>query len=463
MGTAGRLDRDVTKELAGLLREGVLGARSDAELLARFVEARDERALEALIQRHGRLVYSIAWSILRRPNEIDDVFQATFLALVRKAPELKVRQSLAPWLQRVARRFAWRELRLARRAERLETQLLADDAMPCDDLDARETLSLVHAEIARLPDRYRDVVLLVDLEGLSQGAAAARLQCPVGTVSGRLTRARRILKERLTRKGVVHASPGAALLAHSPSAELTSRTLSVATAAAARFSIISQGFWKGAILLMLSSKWRFTVVTLLALVLTASSGHWFPAKGRQAGGLGLKPDPAKIPKRIVDLEKRLPELHDENGLPIKLTISVAKPRMVYNIEVLECLPGRPITGEYVVHDDGAINLGWYGEVQVAGMTRREIKEAVVLHLRKYMSEDALGLESKNDAGQIRAIAPVDTNKVYVEESMYAGQGDRLSRDAQSQLSSISSELSRIRAALERIESKLGGKTSAETK
>ena len=55
--------------------------------------------------------------------------------------------------------------------------------------------------------------------------------------------------------------------------------------------------------------------------------------------------------------------------------------------MLEALPGRPITGERLVRPDGKVSLGFYGEIYVAGLTTTEIKEKVVLHLRKFLNDE----------------------------------------------------------------------------
>ena len=70
---------------------------------------------------------------------------------------------------------------------------------------------------------------------------------------------------------------------------------------------------------------------------------------------------------------------------------VVEPPDILLVEVLESLPGRPITGERLVRPDGTISLGFYGEVYVAGLTMNEIKEKIILHLRTYIQDNALGL------------------------------------------------------------------------
>ena len=70
---------------------------------------------------------------------------------------------------------------------------------------------------------------------------------------------------------------------------------------------------------------------------------------------------------------------------------VIEPPDLVLVEVLEALPGRPISGERLVRPDGKISLGFYGEVYVAGLTISEAKEKVIYHLRKYLSDEGLGL------------------------------------------------------------------------
>lgn len=98
---------------------------------------------------------------------------------------------------------------------------------------------------------------------------------------------------------------------------------------------------------------------------------------------------------------------------------VVEPPDLLLVEVLEALPGRPISGERLVKPDGKVTLGFYGEVYVAGLTTDEIKEKVVLHLRKYLPDDLLGLNEFNPkTGKIEPIEPRDTNRVFVDVAAY---------------------------------------------
>ena len=98
---------------------------------------------------------------------------------------------------------------------------------------------------------------------------------------------------------------------------------------------------------------------------------------------------------------------------------VVEPPDLLVVDVLEALPGRRIEGERLVKPDGKISLGFYGEVYVAGLTTDEVKEKIVLHLRKYLSDEALGLSQMSDDGETyEEIAPRDTSRVFVDVTSY---------------------------------------------
>ena len=108
---------------------------------------------------------------------------------------------------------------------------------------------------------------------------------------------------------------------------------------------------------------------------------------------------------------------------------VVEPPDIIVVEVLEALPGRPITGERLVKPDGKISLGFYGEVYVAGLTTTEIKEKIILHLREYISDEVLGLVAVNiDTGEVESRPPSESNRVFVDvtsfnSKVYYVQGD----------------------------------------
>ena len=159
-------------------------------------------AFAALVERHGPMVLRVCRHSAD-PNDVEDAFQATFLILVKKARSLWVRESLGPWLHRVAHRVATRARFSAARLREHERRTAATrPTLVCERGDWDELLSLLHEEIDRLPERYRVPVVLCDLQGLTHEKAARHLGWPVGTVKSRLARGRELLRGRLSRRGL---------------------------------------------------------------------------------------------------------------------------------------------------------------------------------------------------------------------------------------------------------------------
>jgi RNA polymerase sigma factor (sigma-70 family) len=197
---------DVLRPIYRLWDEGTLVGASDAQLLARFVARRDETAFAALVARHGRAVLAVCRDVLRDPHDAEDAFQATFVILVRKAGSLWVKDSLAAWLHRVARRVAVEANRQNARRRAIEKPCTGDVRARTNARASTENLRhALHEEIDRLPEKYRVPIILCDLEELTRDEAAHRLGWRPGTVAGRLARARALLRERVVRRGHVEA------------------------------------------------------------------------------------------------------------------------------------------------------------------------------------------------------------------------------------------------------------------
>ncbi len=179
------------------------GATSDAELLDRFITARDATAFEALVRRHGPMVLAVCRRILRNTHDAEDAFQATFLVLAYKAASVSPRNRLAAWLHGVAQKTALKARHRAARRTEVEKRVparSAEDMTP--ELTRADAEPLLDQELAALPELYRLPIVLCDLEGQLRSAVAVTLGCSEGTLSSRLTRGRRMLAERLKRRGV---------------------------------------------------------------------------------------------------------------------------------------------------------------------------------------------------------------------------------------------------------------------
>jgi RNA polymerase sigma factor (sigma-70 family) len=220
-----------------LFHEGTLGGLSDAELIERFLrpEMAGEAAFEILLGRHGPMVFGVCRRILGDDHAADDAFQATFLVLVRRAGVIRHRESLGPWLHGVARRLALRARSKARLRRERELRAAIDPAKAevasrADDSDLGLAL---HSEIDRLPVRYRAPIVLCYLEGRTIAEASRQLSWPVGTVAGRLARARERLRDRLVRRGLIVPAALAALTADPACAAVVPTALARSTLRAA--------------------------------------------------------------------------------------------------------------------------------------------------------------------------------------------------------------------------------------
>ena len=174
---------------------------ADAELIARFTATRDESAFELLVWRHAPLIQAVCRAVLRDHHAAEDAAQATFLVLAKKAATFANRGSVVGWLYRVARRVS---VRLAKQRARLPASASLDHLPERDQADptAAEYAAALCEEVDRLPERYRVPVLLCFIEGLTHAEAARRTGWPIGTVAGRLSRAKELLARRLSRRGV---------------------------------------------------------------------------------------------------------------------------------------------------------------------------------------------------------------------------------------------------------------------
>lgn len=198
-------------DLEVLWTTGTMTGLSDAQLLRRFAQARDstgELAFRELILRHGPMVLAVCRQVLRHSHDVDDAFQATFLVLARRADSIRIGQSLGPWLCSVAYRTAQRARAVASRYRLGNEEQLqnAEDRPEDDDPFKVDLRPLLYEELGRLPDRYRAPIVLCHLEGKTHEQAARLLDWPVGTLSGRLSRGRQLLRARLQRRGVLVSS-----------------------------------------------------------------------------------------------------------------------------------------------------------------------------------------------------------------------------------------------------------------
>src|SRR5262245_4211721 len=179
-------------------------SRTDGQLLASFIDQKDETAFEGLVRRHGPLIFGVCRRVIGNHHDAEDAFQTTFLVLARKASSVKPRERLANWLHGVALRTAMKAKAMTakrRRREKQVTEMPEPEATQQDQW--RDLQPLLDQELDGLPENYRLPILLCDLEGKTIKDAAQQLGWPQGTVAGRLARGRKLLAKRLANRGVV--------------------------------------------------------------------------------------------------------------------------------------------------------------------------------------------------------------------------------------------------------------------
>jgi RNA polymerase sigma factor (sigma-70 family) len=250
---------------------------TDRQLLERFARQRDESAFGVLIARHGPMVLGVCRRLLFREQDAEDAFQATFLVLARRADSVRWQDDIGNWLYTVTSRVA-RKLRsgLTRRRETAPpSELAGAEPAPSSDLDRQELRSILDEEVGRLPEKYRAPLVLCYLEGKSYGEAARLLGWAEGTVSGRLARARDVLRGRLMRRGL--APTGAALIAvlapEAVSASLAKATTLAAVSFATSHAAVvprSVELAEGVLRTMTRTKMKTTFSLLLAVCLVGT-------------------------------------------------------------------------------------------------------------------------------------------------------------------------------------------------
>jgi RNA polymerase sigma factor (sigma-70 family) len=281
---------------------------TDGELLARFLNQGDDSALAALVRRHAGMVWGVCRRLLPNLQDAEDAFQATFLVLVRKVSVIRDREMVANWLYGVAHQTAVR-MRATAAKRRVRERQVADMPEPAvkEDL-GKDLLPLLDQELSRLPDKYRSLIVLCDLEGKTRKEVSGQLGCPEGTVASRLARARALLAERLARHGLAISAGGLAVVLSRGAAAcvpppVLSSTITAACSLAAgkavtglvapRVAALTEGVLKG----MLYSKLKAALALLASL---AACACLVLAAGQQPGK--VPEAPGEAPTRLERLE-----------------------------------------------------------------------------------------------------------------------------------------------------------------
>jgi RNA polymerase sigma factor (sigma-70 family) len=389
---------------------------SDRELLESFLARREEAAFATLLHRHGPMVMGVARRLLGHAQDAEDVFQATFLVLVRKAAVVGNPDLLGNWLYGVAVRTA---LEARGRISRRRAREIQVDAMP-DPVAAEkhvnpELREVLDLELSTLPEKYRVPVVLCGLEGLSRTEVARRLRIPEGTLSSRLATARERLAGKLARRGLaLSAAALAQILA--PTADACPPVALVAATAQSAQCLVSGGaaaavasanvlsLVDGVLRAMFLQKLKISAVLVMAIVATgliiaaASSREWLPDSeslpetpaARHAEPLAAQ-DPADATDPSPGGDKPKPKEAEKPPVDPRPPDFI-RPGDRLQIRVANALPGSPVNDVYTVERSGKVALGPpYGRVSVDGLTLEGAEFAIQLHLELVLKTPAVSV------------------------------------------------------------------------
>jgi RNA polymerase sigma factor (sigma-70 family) len=435
--------RNLFLYLRGSVLRHAGAGQTDRDLLECFRDRRDEAAFTALLQRHGPMVLAVAHRLLGHAQDAEDVFQATFLVLVRKAAAIRRTDCLGPWLHRVALRTALeaRTRRTRRRAREVPMKIPPDPAAR-PTVARAELREVLDEELNRLAAKYREAIVLCELQGRSRAEAAEVLHIPEGTLSSRLATARKYLARGLARRGLglpavalgaclagnLEAHPAAALVSATAQSAVQMARGGAAVASPEVLSLVN-----GVLKAMFLTRLRFGA--LLVLVVGVAALAWTVIS--QGAGPVADPPPAanaqEKPVQAPDAGAKAKK--DRKAKPDPKVPDVIRPGDRLNIRVPGALPDSPVNGVFVVEASGKVALGPpYGRVEVQGMTPEQAEEVVALRLKTLLKDPNVGVTRHDPLSPV--VASADLEKL----------GQRMER--------MEKELQLLRAAIERLEKKL---------
>lgn len=265
----------------------------DVQLLDCFLQSHDEDAFASLVGRHGPMVWGVCRRLLH-PHDAEDAFQATFLVLARKAGSIRSKATMGNWLYGVAHQTALQARRTIARRKAREVQVttMPDTAAVAVE-PATDLHPLLDEALSYLPDIYRVVIVLCELEGLTRKEVAGRLGVPEGTVAGRLARARALLAKRLAQRGVTFSGSVAALFSagsasSAPPALITSTIKAACLLAAGHATGVASAkivaLAEGVVKTMLLTKLKAALSIALVLGIMATGANFLtyrPATGQE--------------------------------------------------------------------------------------------------------------------------------------------------------------------------------------
>jgi RNA polymerase sigma factor (sigma-70 family) len=266
------------RHIRSMAADPKISEQTDGALLGAFLSRNDQAAFEALLRRHGPMVFRVCRRYLGSEHDAEDALQATFLVLARQAASVRKKESLASWLHGAAYRMAKNARRAAARRRGHEARVSPTQPQdPALSAAWQELQVLLDEEIGRLPGTLREPFVLCCVEHQSCALAARQLGVEEGAVWNRLGRARKLLQQRLTRRGILlPAGFVVALLGQQLAPAALPAALVVATAEAAAQLATGQtatglistkvaALTRGALKTMFATKLKAAAFILLAI------------------------------------------------------------------------------------------------------------------------------------------------------------------------------------------------------
>jgi RNA polymerase sigma factor (sigma-70 family) len=311
-----------------------LADQSDRQLVERFLAGQDEAVFEAIVRRHGAMVYRVCWRVLQHHQDAEDAFQATFLVLGQRLRTVRKHASLASWLHGVAHRVALKSKAEAATRRRHEEQAAGSQPMPPDYLSWGEVRAVLDAELAGLPEKWRLPLVLCYLEGRTQDEAAAELGWSKRTLWRRLDEGRTGLGRRLSRRGIVWPAALSAVLLSDAAASATvslgllDSTIKAAvlfaagqTAAIGLISAKAAALTEGMLKTMLLNKLKVALAVLLAIGALGIGASGLPYRtaaaeppSPESKSAARGQDDGNLKETVLALEKRIWEAYSKQDV-----------------------------------------------------------------------------------------------------------------------------------------------------
>lgn len=298
-------------------------AGTDGDLLAAFAQTGNQAAFAELVRRHGPMVQAVGVRVLNDHHAAEDLTQAVFVVLARKAESLRRDPSLAGWLYTVTRRLALTARQSRQSRQQREQIAMSQQPDPTTTaVDATAFRAELDDVLGQLPDRYRQPLVLFHLQSKSLDETGRLLGLNPNTLRTRLARARELLRKKLVRRGVTVGSVGAltVLLSTESGAATLPATFVASTVGAATGGSVSTtvaALTKGALNMLF---WNSVKTAALTAVCVGAVGTGVVVAQRATNAT---PAPAAAKTKVLDINDtwgKLVEVAADGTVALDITV-----------------------------------------------------------------------------------------------------------------------------------------------